>query len=107
MPVAKMTSAISGIGVANSAVVKLPISRKPGAVVPTMAPRISGVTIVPPGILSIVPYSGERSFSCGSRREVSVTVSSLSRHHEQGRHIVRVRAGSGGAHQSAGRHRWR
>ena len=77
MPVAKMTSAIIGIGVAKSAVVKLPSSRKPGARVPTIAPSTSGITIVPPGMRSIVPYSGERSVERSGERSVTGTPSGL------------------------------
>ena len=77
MPVAKMTSAISGIGVAKRAVVKLPSSRTPGAVVPTIAPSTSGITMVPPGMRSIVPYRGERSVEVSGERSVTGTPSCL------------------------------
>lgn len=54
VPVAKMSSAMSGRApVLNSAVVKEPSSRKPGAKVPMMDPMISGISMSPPGTLFI------------------------------------------------------
>jgi hypothetical protein len=64
VPVAKISSAISGMALfLNRAVVKPPMVSASGAKVPIREPRISGTSINPPGIFCIMPKRGEREVS--------------------------------------------
>lgn len=64
VPVAKMSSAMNGSALSwNRAVVKLPISRAPGANVPMSAPSTSGISMSPPGMRCMVANRGTRDVS--------------------------------------------
>ena len=67
IPVAKIRTAMRGrADSANRAVVKLPSSRNPGVNVPTIEPRIRGISMSPPGMRFMPSNRGMRDFGSDS-----------------------------------------